>query len=87
MAVTGARVTASTTAVALNTAGTAGLTLFVRNVDATDTCDIGGSGVTAGTGFPLAPNAQVEIELDAGDVVFAIRSAAADVDLAVLRTH
>lgn len=87
MAITAARVTVSTTAVALNTASTAGSTIVIRNVDTTDTCELGGSGVTAGTGFPLAPNAQVALDLDAGDVVFAIRSAAADVDVAVLRTH
>lgn len=86
MAVTAARVTASTSAVALNPVSTGGTTLIVRNIDTTDTCDLGPAGVTAGTGFPLAPNAQVEVELDAGDQLFAIRSAAADVDLAVLRT-
>lgn len=81
-----ARITASTVAVALNTASTAGQKLTIRNVDTTDTCDLGGSGVTANAGFPLAPSTQVTVELAPGDVLYAIRSAAADVDLVVLRS-
>lgn len=86
MAVTAARVTVSTAAVALNTAGTAGGSLTVKNTDATNAADLGAAGVTAGTGFPLAAGATVTIEVDAGDVLYAIRSAAADVSLAILRT-
>jgi hypothetical protein len=88
MAITAARVTVSTTAVALNVAETdvvSGATLIIRNIDATDTADLGPSGVTAGTGFRLAPGETVTVPLAAGDQLFAIRSAAADVDLTVLR--
>jgi hypothetical protein len=42
--------------------------------------------VTAGTGFDLAAGATVTVELAPGDVLFAIRSAAADATIAVLRT-
>lgn len=86
MAVTAARVTVSTTAVALNTASTDGARLVVRNIDTTDTCDLGPSGVTAGTGFRLAFGESVSVDLKPGDVLFAIRTAATDVDLTVLRT-
>lgn len=82
---TGSRVTVSTTAVALNTAGTSGQRLRVRNTDATNGADLGASGVTAGAGFPLAANAEVTVDLSPGDVLYAIRSAAANVVLAVLR--
>lgn len=86
MSVTAARVTVSTTAAALNTASTDGTRLVVRNIDATDTCDLGPAGVTAGAGFRLANGESVTVDLKPGDVLYAIRSAAADVDLTVLRT-
>jgi hypothetical protein len=85
MAVTAARVTVSTTAVALNTASTAGQTLVLKNTSA-NAADLGPSGVTATNGFDLAAGAVVTVEVDAGDVLFAIRSAAADATIAVLRT-
>lgn len=86
MAVTASRVTASTTAVALASPSTAGQSLTIKNVDTTNAADIGAGTVTAGTGFPLAAGATITIEVDAGDVPYAIRSASADVVLAVLRT-
>ncbi len=86
MAVSAARVTASTVAVALNTASTSGVTLTIRNTDATNAADLGGSGVTAGQGMPLAAGAMLSLQLQPGDVLYAIRSGAADVVLAVVRT-
>ncbi|MFW6034033.1 MAG: hypothetical protein ACOC9R_02755 [bacterium] len=86
MAVAGSRVTVSTTAVALNTADVGGQTLVVKNTDGSNGADLGDSSVTAGAGYSLAAGATVTVELDAGDVLYAIRSDAADVDLAVLRT-
>lgn len=85
MAVSASRVTVSTTAVALNTASTAGQKLIVRNTDAANAADLGASGVAAGAGFQLAGATQVMVELAPGDVLYAIRSTA-DVVLAVLRT-
>lgn len=85
MAVTAARVTASTTAVALNTAAGGGERLLVTNTSA-NAADLGPAGVTAGAGFSLAASATVSLELDPGDVVYAIRSGASDATLAVLRT-
>lgn len=85
MAVTAARVTVGTSAVALNTAGTGGQTLVIKNVGATLAADLGPSGVTSGAGFDLSAAAVVTVELDAGDVLFAI-SSSTGTTLAVLRT-
>lgn len=85
MAVTAARVTVSTTAVALNTASTAGQRLLLKNTSA-NAADLGPTGVTAGTGFDLAAGAVVTVDVAPGEVLFAIRSAAADATIAVLRT-
>lgn len=89
MAVTGARVTVSTVAIALNTATTDGGYMTVKNLDGTNGADLGSSAVTAGAGFPL-PGAATPVAhtfyVKPGDVVYAIRSAGADVVLAVLRS-
>ena len=86
MAVSVARVTVSTVAVALNTADTLGRVLTIKNIDATNAVDLGTSTVTAGAGFPLIAGATVQIALSAEEVLFAIRSNAADVVLAVLKS-
>lgn len=89
MAIAASRVTASTTAVALNAAdadNVSGQKLFVKNTSA-NAADLGSAGVTAGTGFDLAAGATLgPIELQAGEILFAIRSAAADATITVLRT-
>lgn len=76
MAATAERVTVSTTAVER---------LTLKNTSA-NAADLGASTVTAATGFDLAAGATVSVELDPGDVLYAIRSAAADATIAVLRT-
>lgn len=86
MAVSASRVTVSTVAVALNTADTLGRVLTIKNIDATNAVDLGTSSVTAGTGFALAAGATVQIQLSAEEVLFAIRSAAADVVLTILKS-
>ncbi len=89
MTVAAARATVSTTAVALNTASVSGQTLVIKNLDGTNGADLGGSDVTAGAGFPLpgaATPPAVTLQLAAGEILYAIRSAGADVSLAVLRT-
>lgn len=85
MAVSAAVVTASTTAVALNTASTAGMVLQLKNTSA-NAADLGASTVTAGAGYSLAGSATVEVRLQPGDVLYAIRSAGSDATIAVLRT-
>ncbi|MCI0687572.1 MAG: hypothetical protein L0Y54_10100 [Sporichthyaceae bacterium] len=88
MAITAARVTVSTAAIALNAAesgAVSGARLVVKNTHATDACDLGDSSVTAGTGFSLAAGATLTIDLPHGEQLYAIRSAAADVVVAVLR--
>lgn len=85
MAVTAARFTVSTSAVALNTAGVAGGWLEVKNTSA-NAADLGPSSVTAGAGYDLAAGASADVFLAAGEVLYAIRSGAVDATLAVLRT-
>ena len=77
--------TVSTTAIALNTASSAGQTLVLKNTSA-NAADLGASTVAATTGFDLAAGATITVELDPGDVLYAIRSAASDATIAVLRT-
>lgn len=85
MAVSAARVAVAAAAVALNTVSTGGQMLVIKNVGATDAADLGPSTVTAGGGLQLAVGATVTVEVDAGDVLFAI-STATGTTLAVLRT-
>jgi len=92
MAVSSGQVVVSTTAVALNTDvdTVGGTVLFVRNSDATNGVALGGSGVTAGTGFRVpgaaAPGITVgPIVLASSEQLFAIRTGAADVTVDVLR--
>lgn len=85
MAVTAARITASTSAVALNTAD--GLTptpMFITNTSA-NAADLGPSSVTAGNGYSLAASASLYVTLDPNDVLYAIRSGASDAVISVLR--
>lgn len=83
--VSAGRVTATDTAVALNTAGNGGQRLTIANLDDTNAVDLGGEDVTADAGFPLAAGAMVTVELPPGAVLYAVRSTATDVELAVLR--
>lgn len=82
MAVSGEVVTVAGTATALNNASTSGTQLTLRtDVDV----DLGDSGVTVDGGFKLlAVEEAITIELDAGDVLYAISGTSSDVQ--VLRT-
>lgn len=84
MSVTAARVTVSTVAVALNTADEQGGLLMLKNTSA-NAADLGPAGVTAGAGYDLAAAQLVTIQLDAGDILYAIRSGGSDATIAVLR--
>ena len=87
MAITAQRVTVSTVAVALSaveTDGVSGSVLLLKNTSA-NAADLGPAGVTAGAGFDLAAGASLTVELPFGEQLFAIRSAAADATVAVLR--
>lgn len=81
MAVSAQRVAVTSTPAAVNTASTGGLVLLVKNLGA-EAADLGGSAVASGAGFELAAGATVEVNLDPGDVVYAV--AATGTDLAVL---
>lgn len=81
MAVSAERVTVGATAVALNAASTSALRLALRTDVAVD---LGDSGVTSAGGLELPAGETLTIELDAGDVLFAISGTSSDVQ--VLRT-
>lgn len=85
MALSHARVTVSTSAVALNTATAAGQRLTIVNTTA-NAADLGSSTVAAGAGLSLAANATLSVQLGPGEVLFAIRSGGVDTVLSVLRT-
>lgn len=88
MAVTSERVTVSTVAVALNateSGAVSGAKLSLTNRHATDSVDLGPSTVTAGAGYELKPAQTLQIDVPHGEQLFAIRSAAADVIVHVLR--
>lgn len=82
MTISAGVVAVTSTATALNAADTSGFSLIV-NSDAD--VDLGDSSVTFGTGLRLlAIDAPLKVEVDAGDVLFAVASATANVG--VLRT-
>lgn len=87
MALTAERIVVSTTAVALNTdsGSVSGGRLVVKNTHATDALVLGDLTVAAGTGFSLAAGATLDLQLSAGEQVYAIRGAAADITAHVLR--
>lgn len=72
MAVTGARVTVGTTATLIAQADADGVSVAVRNADATVSADIGGSGVVSGAGYLLLAGSSVSFDLDAGESVYGI---------------
>jgi hypothetical protein len=81
------RVTVGTSATKLTTADSgrqSGSRLHVRNPSATVSVFLGGSAVTAGTGYELPPGASVAITLDADEEVFAA-VAVGTLDVHVLR--
>jgi hypothetical protein len=85
VAVTTANITASTTAVALNTAGSAGGWLHLKNTSA-NAADLGPAGVTAGAGYALAASQVIDVLLAPGETLFAIRTGGTDATISVLRT-
>lgn len=88
MAVRGRRVTVSTTAILLAEGTGTKSQVLVRNTDATNGVDLGGAGVTAGTGYRLLAGIALPavFELAPGDKLYAIRSAAADVVVDVIES-
>ena len=91
MAVTAARITVSSTAVALNGPDTGpsgtGLLIKAAGTGGTNDVELGDATVTAGTGFLLpAGSAPIQINLTGGEQLYAIRSGAADGTVHVIRT-
>ena len=71
------------TAIALNMANSAGCRLTVKN-DGNEPADLGHSDVEVGSGFELADEETVELQLKAGEVLYAISEEGTT--LKVLRT-
>lgn len=75
MAVAGKRVTVNTSATKLNSNtsdAVSGSTIVARNKDASAAVDLGGSGVTTGTGFTLAAGESVAFDLSGADDLYAV---------------
>lgn len=73
MAVAGSRVTVTTTATALSGAdsdGVYGHSVLVKNTDAAVSVHLGGSDVTASTGFTLGPGEAVSLEITDRETVY-----------------
>lgn len=90
MALNAERITVSTVAVPLNPADAgpvSGTRVVIRNTNATaaDTLALGDSAVTAATGYLLPGGSSIELQLGPGDQVYAVRGAAVDVAVHVLR--
>jgi hypothetical protein len=84
MAITSARVTVSTTPVALNSASGAGERILIAN--GAQPIDLGPSTVAAGAGYSVAASAVVgPLDLDPNDQLFAVRSGGTDSVVSVLR--
>jgi hypothetical protein len=73
----------SATGVALNSRSLPGARATITNTSA-NPADLGASNVAAGTGYSLPAGATVQLQLNVGDVVYAVRSGAADGQLSVL---
>jgi len=88
MAVSSGAVTVGATAVALNaeSGATAGTRLYLYNGDAANGVTLGDAEVTASTGFVLGAGESLALALGYGEVVYAVRTDDADVDLQVMRT-
>lgn len=79
MAVTASQVAVTDSATALNTATTVGLSLQV-SAQSTGVF-VGPSGVTTSNGLELPNGTPVAVELDAGDVLYAIHATSATVEV------
>lgn len=87
MTVQSSQTAVGTTAVALIGAGDTGHPggqVTVRNADVTNAVHLGGPDVTTANGFTLASGGQVTLELQQGDVLYAV--AAVSATCHVLRT-
>lgn len=88
MALTGNQVTCDATAggVLILTAGNDGLTVNVRNNDATatNTVVLGPSGVTTSTGYTLPGGSSIQVRMKPGESLYGIRGTANSVVVSYL---
>lgn len=73
MAIAGSRVTTTTTATLIASAGS-GKSVILKNVDGSASVHLGGSGVTASDGFTLVAGASIEMDLTQNDALYGITS-------------
>lgn len=88
MAVTAERVSVGDTATALNAAesdNVSGSSLVLFHNGSTNV-DVGGSGVTSGGGFQLAPGDTLSAEIPGGEQLFAISASTETNEIHVLRS-
>ncbi len=89
MAVVGSRTTVDSTSggTVLHTgsAGVSGAKMVIKNSDSTDTVALGPPGVTWASGFLLATEATINIDLAAGDILHGICDAAKSVVVHILK--
>lgn len=86
MAVVGERITVLTTPVVIGTGSDRidnARPFLIRNLDASASIDLGGSGVAVGSGFPLLAGEMISVTLMLNDNLFAVSSGS--VNVAVLR--
>lgn len=85
MSITSGRVSVTAVATLLAPAtGDDGLSVTVRNADATNSVDLGSEIVATGAGYQLGPGASVSIDIAAGERLFAVAPAATTVIVHVL---
>lgn len=65
--------------------GIAGDSFLLRNKSATDSVDLGGSGVASGQGFELAAGESLEVAIPGSDQLYAVAAAGKTVPVHVLR--
>jgi hypothetical protein len=69
--------------VALNSRSLLGARMTITNTSA-NAADIGAANVAAGNGYSLPAGATVQLQLNPGDQVYAVRSGTSDAQLSVL---
>ena len=78
--------TAGGTPLATGDLGPSGARVVVTNRDATNSVDLGPTGLTSGAGYELKAGETVELVLAAGDELYAIAASAATAIVHVLKT-
>lgn len=87
MAVIGERVNVTDAAPLIVRADADGCSVTVRNLDATNSIDLGGSTVANGSGFPLPAGASHSVDLDPGEAIYGDAATGVTVSVGVFRNR